>query len=54
MVRLFRHYISRALLTLLVVEALYLFLAIYVGRSLWAVLVPSLVFQGVVKYNTIN
>lgn len=39
MVRLFRHYVSRTLLTLLVAEALYLFLAIYVGRSLWAVLV---------------
>ena len=39
MVRLFRHYVSRALLTLLVAEALYLFLAIYMGRSLWAVLV---------------
>ncbi len=41
MVRLFRHYVSRALLTLLVAEALYLFLAIYMGRSLWVVLVAQ-------------
>lgn len=36
MIRLFRHYISRALLTLLVAEALNLFWAIYIGRTLRA------------------
>lgn len=34
MIRLFRHYISRALLTLLVAESLHLFLSVYFGRSL--------------------
>ncbi len=34
MIRLFRHYISRALLTLLAAETLYLFLSVYFGRSL--------------------
>lgn len=34
MIRLFRHYISRALLTLLVAEAFHLFLSVYFGRSL--------------------
>jgi len=38
MIRLFRHYVSRALLTLLVAEALHLFLSIYLGRSLRVVL----------------
>ncbi len=39
MIRLFRHYVSRALLTLLVAEALLLFLSIYFGRALRTVLV---------------
>ena len=34
MIRLFRHYISQALLTLLIAEALNLFWAIYLGRAL--------------------
>ncbi|HRD50536.1 MAG: TIGR03013 family PEP-CTERM/XrtA system glycosyltransferase [Candidatus Competibacter sp.] len=34
MIRLFRHYISQALLTLLIAEALNLFWAIYLGRTL--------------------
>ena len=34
MIRLFRHYISRALLTLLVAEALYLLLSAYLGQFL--------------------
>ena len=38
MIRLFRHYVSRALLTALVAEALHLFLSIYLGRSLRVVL----------------
>ena len=31
MIRLFKHYVSRALLTLLIAEALCLFLSIYLG-----------------------
>ena len=34
MIRLFKHYVSRALLTLLIAEALCLFLSIYLGRAL--------------------
>lgn len=34
MIRIFKHYISRTLLTLLVAEALHLFLSVYIGRSL--------------------
>lgn len=34
MIRLFKHYISSALLTLMIAEALCLFLAIYLGRAL--------------------
>ena len=34
MIRLFKHYISRALLTLLMAETLHLFLSVYFGRSL--------------------
>jgi sugar transferase (PEP-CTERM system associated) len=34
MIRLFKHYISRALLTLLLAEMLYLFLAVYFGQAL--------------------
>ena len=41
MVRLFRHYFSKALLTLLVAESLHLFLSIYVGRSLRMALVEQ-------------
>ncbi len=41
MIRLFRHYVSSALLTLLVAEALLLFLSIYLGRVLRAVLVDQ-------------
>ena len=38
MMRLFRHYVSRALLTLLIAESLHLFWSIYFGRALYGVL----------------
>jgi sugar transferase (PEP-CTERM system associated) len=41
MVRLFRHYVSSALLTLLMAEALLLFLSIYFGTALRTVLVSQ-------------
>ena len=39
MIRLFRYYVSRALLTLLIAEALYLFWSVYFGRFLLMMLV---------------
>ncbi len=38
MMRLFRHYVSRALLTLLIAESLHLFWSVYFGRALYGVL----------------
>lgn len=38
MIRLFKHYVSSALLTLMVTEALLLFISIYLGRTLRAIL----------------